>query len=357
MHQQKLKAIDFFCGAGGLTRGFLDAGVEVIAGIDSNVSCQWTYELNNKPARFVHVSLQDFTVRRLRRVIEHTPPERLVFMACAPCRPFTQQRREGDYDNERRLLSALTVFIASVLPQYVVIENVPGIARVRGNSTYRRFLKALERGGYYYVQGRLNAKCFGVPQNRQRWIVIGSRDPSPFLPTPSHGPNTHRSFETVRNAIADLPPIGAGQTHSTTPNHRAAGLSDINLARLHATPPDGGGRVQWPRRFHLSCHSGEYDGHSDVYGRMRWDVPAPTLTCRCHSISNGRYGHPDQHRAISLREAARLQTFGDEYVFYGGSLGEVASQIGNAVPVRFAWHIARAIVAHRSQSQNGRHRA
>ncbi len=351
MRVQKLRAVDFFCGAGGFTRGFLDAGIDVIAGIDANGACRWTYERNNKPARFLEVDMQDLTIKQLRPLIKHTAAEALVFMACAPCRPFTQQRREGDYEAERSLLSALTVFISSFQPQYVVIENVPGIARVAGNSTYHRFLKALKCNGYEWAEGRLNAKSFGVPQNRQRWIVIASRAPSPSLPTPSHGPNARRKYRTVRDAIGNLPKLAAGETHKTVPNHRAAGLSETNLARLSVTPKDGGGRIQWPKHFHLPCHSGDYEGHSDVYGRMRWDFPAPTLTCRCHSISNGRYGHPVQHRAISLREAARLQSFTDDYIFYGGSLSEVASQIGNAVPVRFAAEIAKAIIAHRSQTR------
>ena len=137
----------------------------------------------------------------------------------------------------------------------------------------------------------------------------------------------------------------------SVPNHRAAEISRTNLRRLKATPKDGGSRTSWPSDLVLDCHADEYEGHSDVYGRMCWDEPAPALTCRCYSISNGRYGHPEQDRAISLREAASIQTFPDSFVFYGSSQREIGAQIGNAVPVKLARRLAEAIIElHRADS-------
>ena len=163
------------------------------------------------------------------------------------------------------------------------------------------------------------------------------------IPEPTHGPG-RIPYETVERAIGHFPPIKAGDTHSLVPNHRASCLSSLNLERLRNTPPDGGDRNDWPGDLQLPCHRGSYKGHTDVYGRMWWGRPAPALTCKCHSLSNGRYGHPEQNRAISLREAAALQTFPDDYIFYSNSKEEYGDQIGNAVPVRLAREIARTII-------------
>jgi DNA (cytosine-5)-methyltransferase 1 len=163
------------------------------------------------------------------------------------------------------------------------------------------------------------------------------------MPQPTHGPDLIE-YETVRGAINHFPRLRAGGECETVPNHKAATLKAINLDRLRATPLNGGGRLDWPDELVLNCHRGKYKGHSDVYGRMRWDAPAPTLTCRCYSVSNGRYGHPEQNRAISLREAASLQSFPDDYVFYGESQSEIAAQIGNAVPVGMGEALGRKVL-------------
>ena len=141
-------------------------------------------------------------------------------------------------------------------------------------------------------------------------------------------------YRTVRDAIGHLPPLRTGQQHVDIPNHECADLKEINRQRLAATPRDGGSRDSWPLELRLKCHIG-HTGHKDVYGRMKWDAPSPTLTCKCVSISNGRFGHPSQLRAISLREAALLQTFPENYEFFG-MFRNMAAQIGNAVPVRLA---------------------
>jgi DNA (cytosine-5)-methyltransferase 1 len=193
----------------------------------------------------------------------------------------------------------------------------------------------LEKRGYYYDAGDVEARKYGVPQTRRRHILLACKSSPITIPEATHGPG-RIPYETVREAISHFPPIKAGETHPTIPNHRASALSDVNLRRIQFTPPDGGDRRDWPDDLTLDCHKGVYIGHTDVYGRMWWDRPAPALTCKCHSLSNGRYGHPEQNRAISLREAAALQTFPDDYVFYGKSKSDIGNQIGNAVPVRLA---------------------
>jgi DNA (cytosine-5)-methyltransferase 1 len=342
-------ALDFFCGAGGLTRGFLDAGVHVVAGIDVNVSYKRTYQENNRPAVFVHSDLRTIRAADLARYVAGIPREDVVFTGCAPCQPFSKQRREVSRAGST-LLAHFGRLVHEFQPGFVLIENVPGLATVPGNSTYRRFLFGLETLGYQYADGRLDAKCFGVPQTRNRWVLIASRFSRPTLPEPTNGPAL-LPYETVRRAIAHYPTLEAGEESIALPNHRAARLSETNLRRMQATPINGGGRLAWPDDLVLDCHRGRYNGHSDVYGRMHWDMPAPALTCRCYSVSNGRYGHPEQDRGISLREAASLQSFPDDYIFYGRSQAEIGAQIGNAVPVRMAEALARKVLELRRQAR------
>lgn len=228
-------------------------------------------------------------------------------------------------------------------PDWVFIENVPGLARVRGFSTYKRFKSALASQGYTFVDGVVDAKWYGVPQGRRRLVLIASRVGQPSLPDPTHGAGK-KPYRTVRDAIGYLPKIAAGQRDPLIPNHGAANLSEVNLRRLRLTPRDGGGRLDWPESLALDCHKNRV-GHEDVYGRMRWDAPAPTLTCRCFSISNGRYGHPEQDRAISLREAACLQSFAVDYQFFGPTQQSIGEQIGNAVPVGLAEAVGRHILS------------
>jgi DNA (cytosine-5)-methyltransferase 1 len=330
-----IKAIDFFCGAGGLTRGLLDSGIQVILGIDSNERCRKTYETNNSPAKFLHSDIRDLSIQSLKKKIAGIPRKQLMFAACAPCQPFSKQRTVHRDKRQRTLLGCFSRFIEFFKPEYVFVENVPGIAKVYGNSTYKRFIFTLEKYGYFYEAKDVNAKDYGVPQTRVRRIVLAKKSSPIYIPKPTHGPKG-LPYETVRKAIENIPPIKAGEAHPTLANHEAAALFEINLNRLRHTPADGGGRVDWPDDLILKCHKENYKGHSDVYGRMWWERPAPALTCKCYSLSNGRYGHPTQDRAISFREAAALQTFRDDYVFFGISKEDIGNQIGNAVPVRLA---------------------
>jgi DNA (cytosine-5)-methyltransferase 1 len=337
-----MMALDFFCGAGGMTRGFLNMGIEVRAGIDWNESCKRTYESNNRPARFISGDLRFLQGADIAPIVSGIPREGLIFMGCAPCQPFSKQRREVNRSGGT-LLERFGRLVDEFRPGYVIVENVPGIAKVPGNSTYRRFLKRLGESGYRFVDGQLDAKWFGVPQTRNRWVVVASRNGVPSFPARTHGPGLIR-FVTVRDVISSYPRLAAGEQSVSVPNHRAAKISNANLERLAATPLNGGGRMDWPERLVLECHK-RYEGHTDVYGRMRWDAPAPTLTCRCFSLSNGRYGHPEQQRAISLREAAKLQSFDDAYVFFGKTQAAIGAQIGNAVPVKLAEALARTVLA------------
>jgi DNA (cytosine-5)-methyltransferase 1 len=346
-----MKAFDFFCGAGGLSRGLIDAGMDVVAGVDYDERCRLTYEHNNPGSRFIHGDMRDISMKDLGLTMTRGQYDDVLFAGCAPCQPFSSQQKIRGPRHEATLLGEFGRVIKCALPGYVLIENVPGIARVRGYSTFRRFLEMLAANGYQYTYGVLDAKHYGVPQNRRRLVLLATRQMCPSLPNRKYG-TRYRPFRTVRQSISHFPAISAGESHPSVPNHVAASITDLNLERLRHTPHDGGDRRAWPEHLMLECHKGTYEGHSDVYGRMSWDSPAPALTGRCHSISNGRYGHPEQDRAISLREAAALQSFPDGYIFFGSNK-HIAMQIGNAVPVRFARSIGEHILCLCAKQQQG----
>jgi len=328
-------AVDFFSGAGGLTRGLVDAGIPVVLGIDADGGCRETYERNNPGSRFLHADVRDLRAEEIANTIARVHRDELLLAACAPCQPFAQLNRQNRRDGRATLLGQFARFVQALRPGQVFVENVPGLARVSGSSTLSRFRQTLRRLGYGYWEGVIDAKIYGVPQTRRRYVIIAVREVEPAPPPATHGPG-FLPFETVENAIHAYPALEAGEVHPNVPNHRAACLSPLNLERIRHTPHDGGDRTVWPPHLWLNCHRNGYRGHTDVYGRMHWRRPAPTLTCKCNSLTNGRYGHPEQDRAISLREAARLQSFDDNYVFYAEAQSHLASQIGNAVPVRLA---------------------
>lgn len=338
-----ISAIDFFCGAGGLTRGLMDAGINVIAGIDLNERCRETYEKNNPPSVFYQDDIRTMDLKLVRQLIRGTPKKDLLFAGCAPCQAFSRQRKSSDRRLDATLLISFGRLVETFRPRQVLIENVPGIRRVKCFSAYRRFIRMLTLNGYKYDDKILDAKHYGVPQTRLRYVLLAMRAKKPFLPEKIYGHGL-KPYETVRKAISHYPPIGAGERHHLFPNHEAAAVSELNLTRLAHTPRNGGDRRSWPKELVLACHRKGHTGYTDVYGRLFWDKPAPTLTAKCNSISNGRFGHPAQNRAISLREAASIQSFRDDYVFCGSNQ-HIAMQIGNAVPVRLAEVLGRTAIS------------
>ncbi len=337
-----IKAFDFFCGAGGLTRGLLDAGIDVVAGFDIDERCKETYELNNPHAKFFGEDIKAITVEKLKVLSKGTPFSDMLFAGCAPCQPFSQQRKGDNKTSDVTLLLDFGELIRKCKPGFVLAENVPGMAKVKGFSTFKRFLSILSECKYEYIYDTLDAKRYGVPQTRRRLVLIAALNTIPTLPQPKYGPGL-LPYKTVHKSISHFPAIDAGQNHAETPNHVAAAITDVNINRLKHTPHNGGDRRNWPKPLWLKCHKGDYGGHTDVYGRMFWESPAPTLTGKCTSISNGRYGHPEQDRAISLREAAALQSFPDGYEFKGLKT-HISLQIGNAVPVRLAEELGKHIL-------------
>lgn len=332
-------AIDFFCGGGGMTRGLIDAGINVLAGIDSNPNCRETYERNNKNL-YLECDICQLTPQELLdRFPQLTNTDDVLLVGCAPCQPFSILRRE-EFDEEGNAIPHESVnllvefgrFVQALHPAHILVENVPGL-RGKGQDVLDNFKRMLNTEGYLYDEKIIYAKDYGVPQNRRRYVLIASRIFQPRIPDPQYGKDL-LPYKTVRETIKKYPVIKAGEEDNRYANHKAANLKPILQKRISATPHDGGSRTDWPEELVLNCHK-EFKGHTDVYGRMKWDEPSPTLTVKCFSLSNGRFGHPEQDRAISLREAAALQTFPDDYIFYG-SMQEIGKQIGNAVPVLLA---------------------
>jgi len=330
-----------------MTKGLHLAGIEVVAGIDVDAKCSETYSINNAPTRFICSDIRDITVDRVHdivpEIIEH--PENILFAGCAPCQPFSKQRKTAPNGEEATILGEFGRLVEQTLPGQVLVENVFGIANIPGYSTFRRFLNVLARNNYNFEYSIIDAKYYGVPQTRRRLVLIAMRGARVTMPPITHGKGLQQ-FVCVRDTIERFPEIAAGETYPSVANHVAAHITSLNMERLRNTPHDGGDRRSWPDRLVLTCHK-QYEGHTDVYGRMFWDKPAPTLTSKCYSISNGRYGHPVQNRAISLREAAAIQTYPDDYVFYGNNT-HIGLQIGNSVPVKLGETLGRHIVLMRN---------
>ena len=336
-----MNAVDFFCGGGGMTRGLLNAGIHVQFGLDNNPNCQETYEHNNG----IPYLCRDIANVHAEELTEEFPAllenGELLLIGCAPCQPFSKQRHAIGEHIAVNLLDEFGRLVRELQPCCVLIENVPGIQN-RGHIVFDRFLTLLNDMHYNTHYEVINAANYGVPQNRKRLILIASNEFEPDIPASTHGEGL-LPIETVRNAIERFPEISAGECDEHFFNHQSSALCQLNLDRIAATPHDGGSRLEWPENLVLSCHNNGHRGHTDVYGRMHWDEAAPTLTSRCYSLSNGRFGHPEQDRAISLREAAAIQSFPDDYQFFG-SLQEIGKQIGNAVPVLLAQRIGEYIL-------------
>ena len=342
---------DFFCGCGGTSAGLRASGLEIRVGIDVDPDAQRTFEANFPEAVFLRRDIRvlpvDTLTKDLRRKDEPVPSTPLLFCCCAPCQPFSRQNKHRDNrKDEAQLLYEFASYVDYYLPELIFLENVPGLQNVdEGTGPFHDFVVFLNGLGYTVDHGVIESQNYGVPQRRRRLILVASLLGSISLPKKTHGPGTtHPSYTTVWDWISDYPPIAAGETHPIIPNHRAARLSERNLERIRATP-EGGGRLDWPADLILECHSKDYSGHTDVYGRMRKDSPATGLTTRCISLSNGRFGHPEQDRAISVREAASIQTFTQDFLFFG-NLNSMARQIGNAVPVTLAQIFGQMFLEH-----------
>ncbi|TDT37711.1 DNA (cytosine-5)-methyltransferase 1 [Halospina denitrificans] len=336
-----VKVYDFFSGCGGTSLGFRQAGFDIVWAIDNDPDSVATFEHNFPESS---VSCEDINGLDPKAISPFIFPRNdpLLFCGCAPCQPFSKQNNaKSTGDPRRNLLRKFSEFVKYWKPEFIVVENVPGLQKVTDGGPFDSFIKDLLAENYSVRYSILRAAHFGVPQRRDRLVLVASLEDEAKLPVETHGEGAGSELEVVRNWISDLPPLRAGEQCPEDPDHHSAQLSDLNLRRIKATPT-GCGRESWPPDLWLNCHK-THVGHSDVYGRMHWDKTASGLTTRCISLSNGRFGHPEQDRAISVREAACLQTFPREFSFRG-LLNSKARQVGNAVPPHLAKQIGMALV-------------
>lgn len=335
-----IKAIDFFCGAGGLTRGLLDAGIQVLAGIDNDPDMRDTYEKNNKPSQFICQEIDDVNIIKLRKKLGITSKDRVLYAACTPCQPFSTLNQMKGEDDRKTLLLSFAAIVKEAPPDFILVENVPGLNTAYGKEIYQQFAKVLKACGFVNVSsGFLDARYYGVPQVRKRFILVASRHGEISLPKPDKN-----RIATVRQYIGDLKPIADGQEYKRISNHVARKLQPHLKRIVQAVPKNGGSRRDVrDKSILLPCHQKNPSVHKDVFGRMAWDKPGPTLTCRCGDVYCGRFTHPEQDRGISLREAASLQTFPRKYVFHGIFM-HVCKQIGNAVPVKLAAKLGKQVL-------------
>jgi len=356
-HQRKrstpdVVAVDLFCGAGGKTYGLRRAGISVVAGVDNDPFCRFAYEHNNRPARFIQRDIAKISPDEVASWYPVSGTR--VLIGCTPCQPFSSysyRYAENDgrpkRDGRWGLLHKFRRLALSLRPEIITVENVPELALL-DHSVYSTFVSGLGAAGYHVSSTIVKCADYGVPQTRERLVLLASLlGPIDLIP-PTHPPGRH---VTVRKAIGHLPPLTAGGAPPETDAlHRSCRLSAVNLERIRSTP-EGGSWRDWPERLRLKCHLKESGKtYPSVYGRMSWDKLAPTLTTQCYGLGNGRFGHPDQDRAISLREAALIQTFPKRYKFAPDSesitFKHVGRQIGNAVPARLGEVIGTSIVRH-----------
>ena len=337
---EKCTAIDLYCGSGAVTEGLKKEGIRVLAAVDNDpVACN-TYRINHP-----EVNLVEGDIRRVDASALCKPAHIDLLIVCAPCQPFSSQNRRKDQADPRAdlVLESLR-FIHCLQPKIVFFENVPGIT-LSGKSKLLK--ERLEQQGYFHSGPKsLNAADFGVPQRRIRSIMVASRNQEVTEQFYQYLQQSDKI--SVRDTIQGLRSLSAGERDPYDSMHFARKHSEIALKRLLYIEKDGGSRFSIPYDLQLECHKNT-KAYPDVYGRMKWDDVAPTLTTGCTDITRGRFAHPEDDRAISLREAALLQTFPKEYRFFGNS-GQIARQIGNAVPVNmvrsFAMSIKNCLIHH-----------
>lgn len=348
----KVNAIDLFCGVGGLTRGLLDAGVNVLAGVDLDATCQFAYEINNH-IPFIKEDITQLTGNLINKIYPKDGIKALV--GCAPCQPFSKHTQKDKNRNKKSKWGLLYQFkrlIEEVNPTIVSMENVPDLMK---QHIFNEFVYSLSELGYHVNSYNVHCPQYGIPQSRNRLVLLASKlAPIEIMePTYSKG-----NFVTTIDAIGHLNKLNAGDVDLSDPLHRCASFTPITLKRIRQSKPGGTWR-DWDEELILNCHkksSGRTYG--SVYGRMEWGKPSPTMTTQFFNYGTGRFGHPEQDRALSLREGAILQTFPESYNFLDPerefSIGVIGRHIGNAVPVKLGEVIGLSIKKHLREYENGK---
>ncbi|QDH68952.1 DNA cytosine methyltransferase [Marilutibacter alkalisoli] len=336
--------VDLFCGAGGLTRGLIDAGIRVVAGVDLDDACKHPYETNNGSA-FHAIDVANLTSSDLSSWFGDAQVR--ILAGCAPCQPFSSysQRYETIGTERWGLLHQFARLVREAKPDMVTMENVPTVTR---HLVFDDFISTLKEQGYKVWFKVIDCAAYGLPQRRRRTVLLASRFGNIELKAPSNSKQ-----RTVADVLRGLPVLRHGGSNRDDPLHAASGLSHLNYERIKASKPGGTWR-DWPKHLVAKCHKKKTGKtYSGVYGRMKWNEPAPTLTTQFFGFGNGRFGHPSQARGLSLREGAILQGFPENYSFVpkGGVIQfkVLGRLIGNAVPVDLGRVIGESIIEHVKQ--------
>lgn len=344
--RNNIGVVDLFCGVGGLSHGLKQGGLNIIAGFDIDKTCEYAYTHNNG-AQFFDTDISNVTKEQVLSLFGDSKIK--VLAGCAPCQPFSSYafKNKKKDPNKYDLLYQFGRLVEEVQPDIVTMENVPQIASFSLKNVLQDFVDLLENNHYHCSVKVVYCPDYGIPQTRKRLVLLASKFGDIKLISPTHSKD---NYVTVKDVIGDLPPLEAGETSDTDPLHRAKSLSPLNMQRIMHTPY-GGSWKDWPKELMLECHKSQ-NGSSfgSVYGRMRWEKPAPTMTTQCTGLGNGRFGHPEQNRAITAREAALIQTFPQEYKFFADeehvSIVKASRYIGNAVPPQLGFVIAQSIIRH-----------
>lgn len=346
----KIAAIDLFCGIGGLTYGLSKSGINVVAGIDLDESCKFAYERNNHGI-FIHKSVNEVTSEEIDELFGDTDIKILV--GCAPCQPFsTHQKNKKNRSSHKDwgLLYDFLRLVEQTSPQIVSMENVPELRKER---VFADFVDNLKLQGYRVKFKIHDASDYGVAQRRKRLLLLASKFGDIEFA------ESHEKKLTVKDVIFKIDKIKAGITDNKKDRlHISPMLTDINIKRIKQSK-QGGSWHDWDEELLPNCYkktSGQ--SYKSVYGRMSWDDVAPTLTTQFINYGTGRFGHPEQDRAISLREGALLQSFPIEYQFIDEdekiNMRKIARQIGNAVPPKLGEHIGKSVLRHLKRHTNER---
>ena len=344
-----VKVVDFFCGAGGLTHGLIQTKLNVVAGVDSDPHCKFPYEHNNEGAKFICRRIESVNKSMIASLIQGG--RFTVFVGCAPCQPFSSYttkvrntRKQIKNSGNWELIMDFLTQVKRHRPDVVSMENVPQICK---EGIFSEFTGKLKKCGYKISHRIVNCSKHGIPQSRRRLVLLASlHGEIQFPPESGEIVPLREAFKGV-----PLPAIEGGEQSPTDdPLHVASKLGPLNMKRIKASRP-GGTWEDWKKSLLPDCYkkaSGQT--YKNVYGRMSWDKPAPTITGQFYRYGTGRFGHPDQNRAISLREGALIQTFPHDYQFVepDAPLKKTVTgiHIGNAVPVALGCIIGKTIINH-----------
>lgn len=343
--EQKIAVIDLFCGAGGLSLGLKKQDLDIVLGIDVDSDCRFPFR-ENICAPFLQRDVTKVTGEHLLKKFGDADVKILV--GCAPCQPFSLHTQKGGGKDERwKLLDEFSRLINESNPHIVSMENVPQMEKFQDGKLFKGFVRTLKNLGYKVSWKTVFCPEYGLPQNRKRLVLLASKLGKIEFIEPTH---SEEKYLTVHDAIRKLPRLYNGKTNSKDRLHHAAGLTDINIKRIKASK-QGGAWTDWPKDLLPKCFTKESGkSYGSVYGRMSWDEPSPTITTQFFGYGTGRFGHPTQTRALSLREGAVLQSFPKNYKFCADdepiSVKRIGKLIGNAVPVKLGEVIGKSIKSH-----------